>query len=62
MGELEQRLPPTLFQRVHRSSIVNLHTIREIQRHPHSMDLLMTDGAVVRVGRSYLDKLKGLMF
>jgi two-component system LytT family response regulator len=62
MGELEQRLPPTLFQRVHRSSIVNLHAIREIQRHPHSMDLLMTDGAVVRVGRSYLDKLKGLMF
>jgi two-component system LytT family response regulator len=62
IGELEKRLPPSLFQRVHRSSIVNLNAIREIQRYPHSMDLLMLDGKVLRVGRSYLDKLKDLMF
>ncbi len=62
IGELEQRLPPSIFQRVHRSSIVNVNAIREIQRHPHSMDLLMADGKVLRAGRSYLDKLKGMMF
>ncbi len=62
IGELEKRLPPAQFLRVHRSSIIQLQAIREIQRYPHSMDLIMSNGEVVRAGRSYLDKLKDLMF
>jgi two-component system LytT family response regulator len=53
MAELEQRLDPDRFLRVHRSAIVNLERVREI--HPlfrGDCELLLESGARVRLSRT----------
>jgi len=62
IGALEARLNPQHFLRVHRSDIVNLHYIREIQKYPSSYDVILQNGDVVRVSRSYMDKIRELTF
>jgi two-component system, LytTR family, response regulator len=54
MNELEERLDPTRFARVHRSTIVSLDRVREM--HPHvrgDWDVVLRDGTVVRLSRTY---------
>ena len=58
LGQLEEKLPANRFARVHRSSIVNLEHIAEIDKHPSSYDIRMSNGDFVRVSRSYLDEIK----
>lgn len=62
IGALEARLDPRQFIRVHRSDIVNLHYVREIQKYPSSYDVILQNGDVVRVSRSYMDKIRELTF
>ncbi|MEL6275494.1 MAG: LytTR family DNA-binding domain-containing protein [Bacteroidota bacterium] len=62
LGEMEKRLSPELFLRIHRSTIVNRSNIKEIYREGHGFDLVMDNGEVVRASRSYADKVKGLLF
>jgi two-component system LytT family response regulator len=53
MQRLEQRLDPKRFFRVHRSGIVNLDRVREMQPAPHGDHLLiLNDGVKVRLSRS----------
>lgn len=59
---LEAKLDPRQFIRVHRSDIVNLHYVREIQKYPSSYDVILQNGDVVRVSRSYMDKIRELTF
>lgn len=58
LGQLEQKLDPNSFVRVHRSSIVNLNYIQEIEKYPSSYDISMSNGDSVRVSRSYMDEIK----
>ena len=62
IGQLEQKLDPQVFIRVHRSAIINLHFVSEIHKYPSSYDLRMSNGDVVRVSRSYLDNIRRLTF
>ncbi len=56
MKDLERRLDPRLFQRVHRSTIVNLDKVRQVKPHTNGECFLMLDsGAQVKVSRSYRD-------
>jgi len=56
MKDLEKRLDPRRFQRVHRSTIVNLDQVRQVKPHTNGECFLVLDsGAQVKVSRSYRD-------
>ncbi|WP_144097019.1 LytR/AlgR family response regulator transcription factor [Croceicoccus sediminis] len=56
MKDLERRLDPRAFQRVHRSTIVNLNQVRQVKPHTNGECFLVLDsGAEVKVSRSYRD-------
>ncbi|MEM9936930.1 MAG: LytTR family DNA-binding domain-containing protein [Bacteroidota bacterium] len=58
LGQLEEKLDPDKFLRVHRSSVININFIQEIEKHPSSYDLLMKNGDSVRVSRSYIEAIR----
>ena len=56
MKDLEKRLDPRTFQRVHRSTIVNLDQVRQVKPHTNGeCFLVLESGARVKVSRSYRD-------
>ena len=56
MKDLEKRLDPRRFQRVHRSTIVNLDQVRQVKPHTNGeCFLVLGSGAQVKVSRSYRD-------
>ena len=58
-GELERRLDPSHFVRVHRSSIVPLSHIRAVRRTAAGdWAMVLATGATVRVGRSFRGVVK----
>jgi two-component system LytT family response regulator len=62
MAALEARLDPELFFRVHRSAIVNLERVRELQ--PYSRRehvLVLRDGTRLRLTRSRRERLASLL-
>ena len=62
MSVLEASLDPASFLRVHRSIIVNLSRIRDLQPAEHG-DYLITlrDGTQLKSGRTYSERLQALM-
>lgn len=62
MKSLEQRLDPERFVRVHRSVIVNLDHVASLEACGRGeYTLTMHDGSCVNTGRSYGDRLRGLL-
>lgn len=58
LAELEARLDPAMFIRIHRSTIVNLEQVREIRPDTHGdADVLLRSGAVHRLSRAYRSRL-----
>ena len=56
MKDLERRRDPRKFQRVHRSTIVNLDQVRHVRPHTNGECFLVLDsGQEVKVSRSYRD-------
>lgn len=56
MKDLERRLDPRKFQRIHRSWIVNLDQVRQVRPHTNGeCFLVLESGAEVKVSRSYRD-------
>ena len=56
MKDLEKRLDPRVFQRVHRSTIVNLGQVKQVKPHTNGeCFLVLGSGAQVKVSRSYRD-------
>ncbi|WP_260483229.1 LytR/AlgR family response regulator transcription factor [Sphingomicrobium flavum] len=56
MKDLEKRLDPRHFQRVHRSTIVNLDQVRQVKPHTNGeCFLILGSGGEVKVSRSYRD-------
>jgi two-component system, LytTR family, response regulator len=59
MKELEELLDPKLFQRVHRSTIVNLRLVRSLRAHMNGEYFLSLDGGhELKLSRTYRDKVE----
>jgi two-component system LytT family response regulator len=59
MRDLERRLDPGRFQRIHRSTIVNLARVREMRPHLNGEYFLVLDsGHELKLSRSYKDKIR----
>jgi two-component system LytT family response regulator len=62
IGDLEKRLDPRRFFRVHRSTIVNLASVKELQPLFHGeYVVIMRDGTELRLSRSRRDRLQQLL-
>ena len=59
MKQLEAELEPDILQRIHRSTIVNVHKVKEMQSHINGEYFLTLNGGnIVKLSRTYKDKLK----
>ncbi len=59
LADLESKLDPAMFQRIHRSAIVNLQAIRALRRRAWSLcAVTLRTGEEAPIGRSYLADLK----
>lgn len=62
MNEMEAKLDPSKFLRIHRSSIVNIERIRELQQHFNGEYIvLLHDGTELKLSRSRREQLQTLL-
>jgi len=62
MKSLETVLDPNLFQRVHRSTIVNVSRVRRLRPHTNGEYFLtLDDGQEIKLSRSYRDRVDQLL-
>lgn len=62
MKSLESVLDPNLFQRVHRSTIVNVSRVRRLRPHTNGEYFLtLDDGQEIKLSRSYRDRVDQLL-
>ncbi|MDP9199825.1 MAG: LytTR family DNA-binding domain-containing protein [Pseudomonadota bacterium] len=62
MKEFEERLDPAQFQRIHRSTIVNIRRIRKLKPHTNGEYFLTLDGGhELKLSRSYRDRLERIL-
>lgn len=62
MSRLEERLDPKKFLRIHRSTIVNIERIKELQQQFHGDYLvILKSGQRLTLSRSYRDRIQGLL-
>lgn len=60
--ELEKKLNPQWFQRVHRSAIIALSAIKEVFREPTGPQIVLKNGTVLKVSRSYTEAIRKLIY
>lgn len=62
MKELEKELNPNLFQRIHRSAIVNVNQVEKLcTRQNGEYHISLKNGQKLKVSRSYKDRIKQLI-
>ena len=62
MAQIEQRMPPSRFVRIHRSTIVNVERIREFQPwFQGDWILVLADGTRLQSGKSYRKRIRELI-
>ncbi len=62
MNDLEAQLDASVFARVHRSAIVNLDRIKELQTESHGeVTIVLEGGRTLRWSRSYRERLEALL-
>jgi two-component system, LytTR family, response regulator len=62
MSRIEEKLDPRFFLRIHRSTIVNIERIKELQQQFHGDYLVvLKSGQRLTLSRSYRDRVQGLL-
>ena len=60
LSEMERRLDPRDFMRIHRSTIVNTTRVKEIRPDAHGdYDVVLGDGQTLKMSRSFRERLLG---
>jgi two-component system LytT family response regulator len=62
IGVLEQRLNPSIFFRIHRSFIVNIHHIREVHKQNNDTYIVLKNDVSLKVSKGYVENIKKLMY
>jgi two-component system, LytTR family, response regulator len=58
ISELEQKLNPAIFIRIHRSAIINCNLIKEVIRESDGYHIILQNETQHKVGRSYVEAIK----
>jgi two-component system, LytTR family, response regulator len=62
MAEMESSLDPGMFLRIHRSAIINVRQVREVQTRPGGEYLaVMKDGTLLKLSRGRREQLEALL-
>ncbi|HEX8146732.1 MAG TPA: LytTR family DNA-binding domain-containing protein [Pyrinomonadaceae bacterium] len=62
MKELEGRLDPKTFWRIHRSAIINLDRVKELHQHPNGeYVVVLRDGTELKLSRARRERLQELL-
>ncbi len=62
LAELERRLDPERFVRIHRSTIARLDRVREVLGHAHGeYVLVLRDGTRLKVSRTYSERVRSFL-
>jgi two-component system LytT family response regulator len=62
MNELEEKLDPKTFLRIHRSTIVNLDRVKELHQNPNGeYAVVLKDGTELKLSRSRRERLEELL-
>jgi two-component system, LytTR family, response regulator len=62
ISELEQKLNPQQFLRIHRSTIIAISAIMEVYKEMSGPQIKLQNGTVLKVSRSYTHALKNLIY
>jgi two-component system LytT family response regulator len=61
MAEMEAKLDPARFCRIHRSTIVNLQRIREVQSHGGEYVVMLANNTALRLSRSRKEQIEQIL-
>jgi len=61
ISDLETRLDPAQFLRIHRSSIINIGQIEEVEKVSHGYVVQLKNGEVLKVSRSYVEAFRRII-
>jgi two-component system LytT family response regulator len=62
MNELEEKLDPNRFLRIHRSTIINFERVKELQQHPNGeYVVILKNGTELKLSRSRRERLEQLL-
>jgi two-component system, LytTR family, response regulator len=62
ISELEQKLNPNHFIRIHRSTIISLSAIKEVIKSTEGLKVILVNNIQLNVSRSYTHNLKNIIF
>jgi two-component system LytT family response regulator len=62
ISTLEQRLPPSVFTRIHRSFIINIHYIKEVYKQNNDTYLVLKNDTTLKVSKGYADNIRRMMY
>ena len=62
ISTLEQRLPPSVFTRIHRSFIINIHFIKEVYKQNNDTYLVLKNEMTLKVSKGYVENIRRMMY
>jgi DNA-binding LytR/AlgR family response regulator len=62
LKDLLEELDPTVFRRIHRSTVLNIREVAQLKsRQNGDYDVVLKDGSVLRLSRNYVKGVRGIL-